>query len=189
MARESAAVNIRRKVKKIRGENEPRKPTTEYFMFLRDERKNLQPGLSVKEQTQILSKKWSELAPEEKKKYSEEYATAFEKYKADLEVYKQTDEYQEVQKQNKEVQKIMKKDKVGRRPPVHRKPSGYNLFVKEERAKMAQEKGESTLSFKEISQVISKKWQTLTEGEKEAYKAKAASEEGEKDTAVENVEP
>lgn len=189
MARESAAVNIRRKVKKIRGENEPRKPTTEYFMFLRDERKNLQPGLSVKEQTQILSKKWAELAPETKKAYSEEYATAFEAYKADLEEYKKTDEYQEVQKQNKEVQKEMKTDKGSKKAPVHRKPSGYNLFVKEERAKMSADKGEKALSFKEISQIISKKWQALDDSEKEAYKAKAANEEGEKDTSAENVEP
>ncbi|KAI5192309.1 hypothetical protein NEMIN01_1938 [Nematocida minor] len=187
MARESVAVNSGRKLKKIKGENEPKKPTTEYFMFLRDERKNLQQGLSVKEQTQILSKKWAELTPEAKKKYSEEYASAFEKYKAELEEYKKTDEYQEVQKQKKEQKNS--KDGKGKKQQINRKPSGYNLFVKEERAKMTVERGSApALSFKEISQMISKKWQSLSESQKEEYKTKAASEEGEKD-AVENVEP
>ncbi|KAH9385880.1 uncharacterized protein NEMAJ01_0776 [Nematocida major] len=186
MAKESIAVNSRRKVKKIRGENEPKKPTTEYFMFLRDERKNLQAGLSVKEQTKILSKLWAELDPSTKKKYSEEYASSFEKYKAELEEYKKTAEYQEVLKQNQE-QKLSG-EKKGKKAQVTRKPSGYNLFVKEERARMAEERGSAAaLSFKEISQMISKKWQSLEAGEKEAYKAKAASEEGEK--ALENVEP
>lgn len=193
MARESVAVNNRRKLKKIRGENEPKKPTTEYFMFLRDERKHLQPGLSVKEQTQILSKKWAELDPASKKKYSEEYASAFEKYKAEIEEYKKTEEYEMVLKQNKD-QKLSENKKRDKKSQSTRKPSGYNIFVKEERARMAKEKAgekESTPvpAFKEISSIISKKWQALSDAEKTAYKEKAARSEGEKDSSVENVEP
>ncbi|EHY65581.1 hypothetical protein NERG_01188 [Nematocida ausubeli] len=185
MAKDSAA-GTKRKVKKIRGENEPKKPTTEYFMFLRDARKTLQPGLSVKEQTKILSQAWSELAPEKKKKYSEEYAEAFKQYKEDLEEYKKTDEYQDVLKQNKD-----QKAAGSKKSTTPRKPSGYNLFVRENSAKISEErKGDAPMpSLKEISQMISKKWQALTEEEKAAYKAKALAGAEEKESSAENVEP
>ncbi|EIJ88009.1 hypothetical protein NEPAR06_1042 [Nematocida parisii] len=187
MAKESITAGItKRKVKKIRGENEPKKPTTEYFMFLRDTRKQLQPGLSVKEQTKILSKMWAELKPEEKKKYSEEYAEAFKQYKIDLEEYKKTDEYHDVLKKNKQLKLV-----DGKKPQSNRKPSGYNLFVKEKSASIAEERGSEApvLSLKEISQMISKKWQSLTDEEKAAYKLKALAASEEKESSVENVEP
>lgn len=185
----------KRKLKKIRGENEPKKPTTEYFMFLRDERKNLQPGLSVKEQTQILSKKWSQIPPARKMQYAEEYAKALAKYKVEIEAYKQTDEYREMLHKNQELKKLEAK-RMGKRAP--RKPSGYNLFVKEQRAKMnlkqegENEKPPAQLSFKEISQQISKNWHELTEEQRTTYKEKAKAQNAEdehSESTGENDEP
>lgn len=180
MAKESKSI-----AKKIKGENEPKKPTTEYFMFLKDERKNLQQGLNVKEQTQILSKMWAEIDPERKKKYSEDYQVALGKYKEEIAEYKQTEEYQIVQQQNKDLK--IKMQKKAARPKVVRKPSGYNLFVKEERQRMTKEK-EDLGGFKEISQIISKKWRELSEEQKEEYKEQA-KELGDDKQATENVEP
>ncbi|KAI5179755.1 hypothetical protein NEOKW01_0218 [Nematocida sp. AWRm80] len=181
------STSIKRKLKKIRGENEPKKPTTEYFRFLRDERKNLPEGLSVKDQTKVLSKKWAELSAESKAKYAQEYAVALEEYKKAQEKYKQTDEYQEVLKKNKEQKQNEKNNKDEPKKKVPRKPSGYNLFVKEERASMTKDdKGANALSFKEISQIISKKWQELSAEAKEEYKTKAAGAES---IENENVEP
>jgi HMG-box domain/HMG (high mobility group) box len=161
----------KRNRKKMRGENEPKKPSTEYFMFLRDERKNLEKGLSVKDQTRILSKRWAELEPERKKEYALEYAREIAIYRKKMEEYKKTDEYKKVCEKNLEIRKIAAKAKL--RP--RRKPSGYNLFVKEERAKMASEKrdGEVVPTFKEISQIISTRWHDLSENERNGYKARA----------------
>lgn len=169
-------VSAKRKVKKIRGDNEPKKPITEYFMFLNDERQNLQPKLPVKDQTAILSAKWKELDPARKEKYTKAYAEAFAAYKLEMAKYKETEEYKAVTEQNKELKK--EAGKAGGKPKMTRKPSGYNLFVKEERAKLAQEKSEAMPSFKEISQIISKKWHNLTDAEKLEYnqKAKEANE-------------
>ncbi|KAI5171146.1 hypothetical protein NEFER03_0548 [Nematocida sp. LUAm3] len=179
MAKES-----KQKVKKIRGENEPKKPTTEYFRFLRDERKQLQPGLSVKEQTQILSKRWGELGAAQKQAYSVEYKDALESYRKEMETYKETDEYKKIIKLNQSMKK--QGTKAGIRTRTPRKPSGYNLFVKEERARMPKSKDGEVASFKEISQIISKKWHSLSDDEKETYKMKA-KEDGE--SAAENIEP
>lgn len=173
--------------KKIKGENEPKKPTTEYFMFLKDERKNLQQGLNIKEQTKILSKKWAEIDPERKKKYSEEYQVALSKYKKDIAEYRQTEEYHRVQEQNKELKKRIQLK--ASRPKVVRKPSGYNLFVKEERKKMADAK-EEIGSFKEVSQVISKRWHELTEEQRKGYKEQAKEmADADESHSAENVEP
>lgn len=167
MGKESA----KRIGKKIRGENEPKKPPTEYFMFLRDERKKLEKGMPVKEQTQILSKLWAELDPERRKRYAEEYVREVAAYKKKMEEYKKTDEYKQVSEKNVELKKGRAKTKT------KRKPSGYNLFVKEQRAKMAvgKKEGGKAPSFKEISQIISGKWHSLTDAERHAYKTEASS--------------
>jgi len=162
---------VKRNRKKIRGESEPKKPSTEYFMFLRDERKGLEKGLSVKDQTRILSKRWAEIQPERKKEYALEYAREIAIYRKKMEEYKKTDEYKKVCEKNLEMRKVAAKAKL--RP--RRKPSGYNLFVKEERAKMSSEKkdGDAVPTFKEISQIISTRWHDLSESERNEYKARA----------------
>ncbi|OAG28893.1 hypothetical protein NEDG_01032 [Nematocida displodere] len=163
------------KVKKLRGQNEPKKPTTEYFMFLRDERQNLTKGLTVREQTDQLSRKWALLLPEKKKEYSMEYAQALAKYKEEMAAYKATPEYEELMKTNNAAKKEMNAKEKGKSAKVTRKPSGYNLFVKEERARMMQtrKEDEAVPQFVEISKAISAKWKGLSEEEKEAYREKA----------------
>ncbi|KAI5186145.1 hypothetical protein NEHOM01_1310 [Nematocida homosporus] len=179
----------KRKLKKVRGKNEPKKPTTEYFMFLKDERKHLEPGLSVKDQTLILSRRWAELDQDKKQRYSAMYKSELEKYKQEIAEYKKTDEYKEVMEQNEQLKRNMKQETKGK---VTRKPSGYNLFVREERAKMSKGKEDGSasepMSFKEISQIISKKWHNLSEEEKEVFKTKAREASDENWEAAENFE-
>ncbi|KAI5191161.1 hypothetical protein NECID01_1330 [Nematocida sp. AWRm77] len=179
-------VSAKGKAKKIRGQNEPKKPITEYFMFLNDERKNIPKNLSVKEQTAILSAKWKELAPERKEGYSRAYAEALSVYKGEMAKYKETDEYRVIMEQKKDAKKEEAK-KNGKVKTV-RKPTGYNLFVKEERAKLVKENPDNVPNLKEISQVISKKWQSLTDDAKEEYKAKAKEAGIQMDEASENRE-
>lgn len=157
----------RRAVTKIRGENEPRKPPTEYFLFLRDERKNIEKGMVAKDKNALLNRLWKELSPERKKQYAEEYTREMLVYRKKMEEYKLTDEYKTVLKAKSAAKQAAQKPK--------RKPSGYNLFVREERQRITEgKKGADVPSFKELSQQISAKWNTLEEAAKNGYKERAA---------------
>jgi len=185
---EKISKSSKTKIKKIKGENEPKKPLTAFFLFLKDEREKMAPGIKIDEQTRILKNKWEQLDISKKDYYKEQYTKNQAKYKEEMEKYMKTDEYKSVAEENVNMKK-MKGGKNGK-PKIVRKPSGYNIFVKEERAKISQNKNEEEpQGFKEITQLISKKWRGLTDSEKNEYNKKAKDMNDDEESVSENREP
>lgn len=111
-----------------------------------------------KEINRQLAKQWSELPSNEKEKYIEMELNdrhRFEKDKINL----SSDDLKSLKSLNKSRKKLF--------PTKSRKVSPYMFFVKHSRKGIVE--SNSKLTFKEISQEISRQWKSLSNSEKQVY--------------------
>ncbi|KAL9242921.1 hypothetical protein vseg_016878 [Gypsophila vaccaria] len=80
----------KQKEEKVVDPNKPKRPTSSYFMFCKEERKNLlneKPDLNNSTITALISMKWKEMSEDEKKIWNAKAAEGMEAYKKELEEY------------------------------------------------------------------------------------------------------
>ncbi len=81
---------------KVSGPNAPRRPSTPFFFFCRQRRRELlkeQPGLRLTEAAVLLGKEWREMPSEQKARITAECTEEAKKAQAEWKEYENTDEY------------------------------------------------------------------------------------------------
>ncbi|XP_074264979.1 high mobility group B protein 13-like [Silene latifolia] len=80
----------KQKEEKVVDPNKPKRPTSSFFLFSKEERKNLlkeKPDINSSTIPALISLKWKELSEEEKKIWNDKAAEGMEAYKKELEEY------------------------------------------------------------------------------------------------------
>lgn len=81
-------------------ENAPKRPQTGYFVFMNEERSKISDEHPDMKNTQVIievGKRWKNLGEEGKKPYNDRASENSEKYKKEVEAYKETEEYKKYQ--------------------------------------------------------------------------------------------
>ncbi|ORD97234.1 HM20A [Hepatospora eriocheir] len=106
-----------KKIKKLKDVNAPVRPLSAYMLYAQKRRKEMAVEennlIAMKKSTEIVSKiaeEWRELEEDEKKEFREAASALNERYKVDLEAYKQTAEYADFQRKKKEQEAISGED-------------------------------------------------------------------------------
>jgi len=149
--------------------NKPKAPMTGYFRFVNSIRAQVteETGLKGTAASKIFGERWAKLPQDQKDALKAEYTAEYAEYKQKLEEYKKTDEYAAFQKK-KYTRKFKKapKDKNAPKKPL----SAYFIFLAEKRESLKAEFPE--MSITQLGKKSGEIWKTLSEEEKEVYKAK-----------------
>lgn len=170
-------------VKKLKDPNAPKRPTSAYFAWAKDNRerviKTMPVGYSISELGKAQGLAWKKVDEETKKKYEEDFKKKSETYKKLMNAYKQTTDYANFQKQKNEAKvEAVQKTKFRKDENAPKRPmTAYFLWMADNRA---------TVAAKHVGQpakVITKElgvmWKSVSDEDKKPYeeKAKAAKEE------------
>lgn len=133
-------------VKNLKDPNQPPRPLTAYFAWMKVNRAKLKaehPTIKNKELTKKLGEAWSASTDQEKQPFIDTAKTQMDEWKTKMEAYRQTDEYKEfmVKKRafdaKKKAKAKGKKVKPPKDPNAPKRPStGFFLFVEEKRAEV-----------------------------------------------------
>merc|ERR1719436_560100 len=162
-----------RSAKKPKDQNAPKRPLSGYFMWTGENRESYvskNPGKSIGEVGKAMGKAWGNLSDAAKRPYIAAAEKAKEAYQKRREKYIKSGNY----KAHQEAVAEWKKNEA--RKPFHKDPnrptrpaSGYLLFVNAERPALMK-KG---MNVAEVAKTASKKWNSMSEGEKEKWNKKA----------------
>uniref|UniRef100_A0A1I8N5Z3 HMG box domain-containing protein n=1 Tax=Musca domestica TaxID=7370 RepID=A0A1I8N5Z3_MUSDO len=161
----------------------PKKPLTPYFRFMNDLRPKIlaaNPSLALVDVVKQVSKKWEtadaslkQRLQEEYKKEQQEYIEKRMKYDAKItdEQRSQIKELKQEKIEAKERRMMRKRIKDLGRP---KKPaSAFIRFIAKERIRTPQK---PTQTFREWHEAATKKWSTLSQGEKDIYMQESRKE-------------
>ena len=147
--------------KKVKDPNAPKKAMSAYICFCNDKReaiKKSNPDMKVTEVIQEIAKQWANVkTKKEVEKYKKRAQQDKQRYLKEMENYTPPDNLTKPQKVTKP-----------------RSRSGYQIFCAEQRPK--EQKANPEMKGKEILTLLGKKWSSLTEKQKDKYKAKAEAE-------------
>ncbi|KAG7007204.1 hypothetical protein G7Y79_00011g031020 [Physcia stellaris] len=102
-------------------ENAPERAPSAYVIFSNKMREDLKPqSLSFTEIAKRVGEQWQLLTPDVKGIFDSQAASAKERYRADLEEYKKTDNYREY---NEYLLEFKQKNSDDKRPRLHKEPS------------------------------------------------------------------
>jgi hypothetical protein len=149
-----------KKIKKTKDLNAPKRAKTSYILFCvnkRDEVKESNPDMPAKEIIKELGNMWRSLSDDEKTEYVNLANEDKERYEEDMKTYVPVNNAGEPTKKTK------KKKSSGPKKGL----SAYIFFCKNVRDSIKKE--QPTLSTKEITSALGKKWMSLSEEEKEPY--------------------
>merc|ERR1711879_1080037 len=164
-----------RSAKKPTDANAPKRPLSAYFLWTGENRAsyvNKNPGQSIGEIGKAMGKAWGNLSEAAKKPYIAAAEKAKEAYLKRREKYMKSASY----KKHQEAVAEWKKNEA--KKPFHKDPhrpsrpaSGYLLFVNAERPSLMK----SGLSVTEVAKAASKKWNDMSDGDKEKWNKKSAA--------------
>lgn len=141
------------KTKRIKDPNAPKKWKTSYIFFCSEQRELLRNQNQKYKTTEITSKladMWKKLSPSERVKYEELSNKDKERYNEEKTTYSSPEEFK-------------KKEK----PLIKRPTTSYMYFCMDERVNIKNEN--PTMSAKEITSQLGKRWRILTEEQKKPY--------------------
>ncbi|GMM43310.1 DNA-binding transcription repressor [Hanseniaspora uvarum] len=125
----------------------PKRPSSAYFFYCQEERKNLQkqfPTLMVPELQKKLGEQWRSLTDAEKEPYKEAHRLAWEKYKVEKDEYVKT------------------------LPP--KKPSGpFVDFINSQKDRLTEKNHGKKLQMQELTRLCVEEWKNLDENTKLRY--------------------
>ncbi|KAL9642794.1 hypothetical protein ABK040_009869 [Willaertia magna] len=164
--------------KSNRDPNQPKKPKTGYFIFCDEHREAVKEELGGKkpasEVSKVLGQRWNALTKEQKQTYLDRTKDDMQKYKKDMEVYKQNKSESEGEEEDdnkkKRKRKTTKKKKTD--PDAPKRPlTSYMLFSQEQRKKIVQETPE--IKVTEVAKKVGALWKQLSAEQKQPYIDKA----------------
>merc|ERR1711879_502249 len=168
-------MGVVRSAKKFRDENAPKRQLSGYFLWTGENRASYvdkNPDSSVAEIGKAMGKAWGNLSDAAKKPYIAAAEKAKEAYLKRREKYMKSASY----KKHQEAVAEWKKNEA--KKPFHKDPhrpsrpaSGYLLFTNAERPGLMK----SGLSVTEVAKAASKKWNDMSDGEKEKWNKKSAA--------------
>jgi hypothetical protein len=198
---EEVASKGRKKKKERTG---PKRPLSSYMFFCQDVRNNTKeknPNMSGKEITSELGRLWKELTDEEKVPYQEQYQAdkvRYEEEKAEMAPAETKAAAKPAKKSKKAAAKpaqTTKKSKKSKKAAAKPEPSpkkkakkakakkaaaktpGYEVFAEEQREDINEE--HEDWSSRKVTNELNKRWNALTDEDREAYDMEAADSEEE----------
>ncbi|KAE8694630.1 High mobility group B protein 13 [Hibiscus syriacus] len=201
--KEEAEKKETKKIKKERDPLKPKQPMSAFFLFSNERRVALlADNKNILEVAKIAGEEWKNMTEEQRGQYEEMAKKNKEKYRQEMEVYKQRKEEEaecvikeeeeiiklqkqealQLLKKKEKTENIIKKTKEERQkkkqkhssdPNKPKKPaSSFILFSKEARKTLMQER--SGINNCTVNAMISVKWKELSEEEKNVWNGKAA---------------
>jgi hypothetical protein len=158
-----------KKSKKSKDPNAPKRAKTSYILFCvskRDEIKESNPDMSAKDIIKELGTMWRSLSDDEKTEYVNLANEDKERYEEEMKSYVPSEDVAESTSKGKTKRKKATGPKKGL--------SAYIFFCKNVRDSIKKEQPD--LSTKEITSALGKKWNSLSDKEKEPY-VKLATED------------